>query len=91
MSNENFRATKIKSDIVLSDKVYEMSMSIIKSFDELNFDQLIFFFRWAMAEGYGCHLIKHPDLLQDMVRQTRQRLGDDYPLEIKIRIQSDIR
>ena len=44
-----------------------------------------------MAEGYGCHLMKHPELLHDMIRQTRQRLTDDFPLEIKIRIHNDIR
>ncbi|UYV83308.1 DUS4L [Cordylochernes scorpioides] len=37
--------------------------------------------RWAMSEGYGAHLIHHPQLLKDMVLQTRNRLpGDKFTL-----------
>ena len=45
--------------------------------------------RWAMAEGYGAHLIKHPELIADMVTQTGSRSG--LPVSIKIRIHNDLR
>lgn len=47
--------------------------------------------RWAMKAGYGACLIKNPELVQDMVRQTRQRVGNDFPVSIKIRIHTDNR
>lgn len=47
--------------------------------------------RWAMAEGYGCHLIKKPDQLKDIILQTRQRIDKEFPCEIKIRIFDDMR
>lgn len=47
--------------------------------------------KWAMAEGYGCDLLKRPELLKDMVQQTRQRVGNDFPIEVKIRINKDLR
>ncbi|XP_047146871.1 tRNA-dihydrouridine(20a/20b) synthase [NAD(P)+]-like isoform X1 [Hydra vulgaris] len=47
--------------------------------------------RWAMAEGYGAQLISKPELINDMIKQTRQRLPQDFSCEIKIRIHSDIR
>ncbi|CAH1787401.1 unnamed protein product [Owenia fusiformis] len=48
--------------------------------------------RWAMSEGYGACLIKKPDLLTDMVAQTRARIQDpDFSVSIKIRIQNNER
>ena len=45
--------------------------------------------RWAMAEGYGCHLIKHPEVVTDMVSQAHRR--SRLPVSIKIRVHSDLR
>jgi len=45
--------------------------------------------RWALAEGYGAHLIKHPELVADMISQAGSRSG--LPVSIKIRIHSDLR
>ena len=45
--------------------------------------------RWAMAEGYGAHLIKHPELIADMVSQASSHSG--LPVSIKIRIHNDLR
>ena len=42
--------------------------------------------RWAIADGYGCYLLTRPELICDMVKQTKQRVGNDFPVEIKIRI-----
>jgi len=47
--------------------------------------------RWAMAEGIGAHLIKHPDLICDMIKQTKQRVGNEFPCSIKIRVHPDLR
>ena len=44
-----------------------------------------------MKAGYGACLIKNSELVQDMVRQTKQRVGNDFPVSIKIRINSDKR
>lgn len=45
-----------------------------------------------MAEGYGACLLGKPELLYDMVRQARDRVGDpDFTVSIKIRIHDDIR
>lgn len=41
--------------------------------------------KWAMHEGFGSHLINHPELVADMVRQTRQRVPA-LPVSIKIRL-----
>ena len=49
----------------------------------------LFFLRWAMAEGYGANLIKHPEVVVDMVRQAKAKSG--LPVSIKIRIHDDLR
>ncbi|XP_047489093.1 tRNA-dihydrouridine(20a/20b) synthase [NAD(P)+]-like [Penaeus chinensis] len=46
--------------------------------------------RWAMAEGYGACLIHKPELVADMIRQTRSAVIDpDFTVSIKIRIHKD--
>lgn len=48
--------------------------------------------RWALQEGYGACLIKKPELVHSMVRQTKNRVDDpDFTVSVKIRIHSDIR
>jgi len=48
--------------------------------------------RWAMAEGYGSHLIKKPELVADMVSQARARVNNpEFCVSIKIRIQDDFK
>jgi len=49
--------------------------------------------RWAMAERYGSHLIYHPELVADMVKQTRSLVSNrpDFAVSIKIRVQDDLR
>ncbi|XP_075730072.1 dihydrouridine synthase 4 isoform X1 [Rhipicephalus microplus] len=47
--------------------------------------------RWAIAEGYGVHLLNHPELVRDMVHQTKNRLCDsDFTTSVKIRVCSDL-
>lgn len=48
--------------------------------------------RWALAEGYGACLIKKPEVVKDMINQTRSRVSnEDFTISIKIRIHNDIR
>ena len=45
-----------------------------------------------MQEGYGACLIDKPELLRDVVLQTRNRIpSDDFTVSVKIRIHPDIR
>eukprot|EP01119_Soliformovum_irregulare_P017521 TRINITY_DN5227_c0_g1_i3.p1 TRINITY_DN5227_c0_g1~~TRINITY_DN5227_c0_g1_i3.p1 ORF type:complete len:140 (-),score=38.79 TRINITY_DN5227_c0_g1_i3:82-501(-) len=41
--------------------------------------------RWVMSEGYGSALLNHPELIADMVRQTKM-ITNGIPVSIKIRI-----
>lgn len=47
--------------------------------------------RWAMAEGYGAKLIRDPESVRDIIRQTRNRIPDsDFSISVKIRIHKDL-
>lgn len=46
--------------------------------------------KWAMGDGIGAALSSKPDLVADMVKETRQRVPH-LPLSIKIRIRDDLR
>lgn len=48
--------------------------------------------RWAMQEGYGACLIRKPELVHNMVRQTRNRVENpDFTVSVKIRIHKDLK
>ena len=47
--------------------------------------------RWAIQDGYGCYLLTRPQLVCDMVKETKQRVGNEFPVEIKIRIDKNER
>ncbi|KAJ3116265.1 tRNA-dihydrouridine(20a/20b) synthase [NAD(P)+]-like protein [Phlyctochytrium bullatum] len=56
--------------------------------------------KWAIAEEIGCFLMDEPELIKEMVRQTRDRLvasparlsnGQSASCSIKIRVHPDIR
>lgn len=47
------------------------------------------FVRWALGQGCGAYLIKHPELVTDMVEQARSRTN--LPVSIKIRTCDDIK
>ncbi|KLT42981.1 FMN-linked oxidoreductase [Cutaneotrichosporon oleaginosum] len=47
--------------------------------------------RWAYAEGIGCALLRRPELVADMVRCVHGRMGWDWPVSIKIRVDPDLR
>lgn len=42
--------------------------------------------KWAYHEGIGCALLRKPELVADMIRTTKDRLGWGNPVSIKIRI-----
>ncbi|CAI9722044.1 tRNA-dihydrouridine20a/20b 20b synthase NADP+-like [Octopus vulgaris] len=48
--------------------------------------------RWAQAEGYGACLLRKPEIVQDMIRQTKGAISSqDFTISIKIRIHHNIR
>ncbi|WVW83863.1 hypothetical protein I302_105885 [Kwoniella bestiolae CBS 10118] len=47
--------------------------------------------RWAYNEGIGCALLRKPELVRDMVRAVKQRMGWGWSVSIKIRIDPDQR
>jgi len=42
--------------------------------------------KWAFHEGIGCALLRKPELVADMIRVTKDRMGWGWPVSIKIRI-----
>ncbi|WVR06999.1 hypothetical protein IAU60_004038 [Kwoniella sp. DSM 27419] len=47
--------------------------------------------RWAYNEGIGCALLRKPELVRDMVRSVKDRMGWDWPVSIKIRVDPDLK
>ena len=46
---------------------------------------------WAYKEGVGCALLRKPELVRDMIRTVKGRLGWGWPVSIKIRVDPDLR
>ncbi|GAA5889509.1 hypothetical protein JCM5296_005971 [Sporobolomyces johnsonii] len=46
--------------------------------------------RWAYQEGIGCALLRKPETVRDLVRATKQRLGWEFPVSVKIRVDDDL-
>ncbi|KAI9006015.1 hypothetical protein BC832DRAFT_575831 [Gaertneriomyces semiglobifer] len=54
--------------------------------------------KWAIQEKLGSFMMEHPEMVQEMVRQTKERTagvrmadGDHFPVSIKIRIHNDLK
>jgi tRNA-dihydrouridine synthase 4 len=47
--------------------------------------------KWAYHEGIGCALLRKPELVRDMIRCVQDRLGWNWPVSIKIRIDPDLK
>jgi len=45
---------------------------------------------WAMKEGIGCSLMSNPELVADMVRAAKGRVGSEKTVSCKIRIHKDL-
>lgn len=46
---------------------------------------------WAYEERIGSYLLEEPELVADMIRAVKGRLGDAYCVSVKIRIDPDLR
>lgn len=46
---------------------------------------------WAYEERIGSYLLEEPELVADMIRTVKGRLGDAYCVSVKIRIDPDLR
>ena len=46
---------------------------------------------WACQEGIGAGLMKDPELVRDMVRAVKQRVGTQFSVSTKIRIHADLK
>ena len=45
-----------------------------------------------MHEGIGACMLNKPELIKDIVSQTRSRIADpDFTVSVKVRIHSDLR
>ena len=47
--------------------------------------------KWAYIEGIGCALLRKPELVKDMVQCVKDRMGWDWPVSIKIRVDPDLK
>ncbi|KAM0748026.1 FMN-linked oxidoreductase [Meredithblackwellia eburnea MCA 4105] len=45
--------------------------------------------KWAFEEGIGSALLRKPELVADLVRTTKQRVGWEFPVSVKIRVDND--
>jgi len=41
---------------------------------------------WAMAKGYGCGMLRQPELVRQVVQQVRQTLPTDFSISVKMRL-----
>lgn len=43
--------------------------------------------RWAMQSGFGCALLKDPELMRDLTSTLRRNFPNDFSISVKIRVQ----
>lgn len=41
---------------------------------------------WAISKGYGCGLLRHPDLVRDIIQTTRRLLPQSFSISVKLRL-----
>ncbi|KAH8114851.1 FMN-linked oxidoreductase [Phellopilus nigrolimitatus] len=46
---------------------------------------------WAYKEQIGCWLLRHPDVISDIVRMAKNRVDSSFPISIKIRVDEDLK
>jgi tRNA-dihydrouridine synthase 4 len=46
---------------------------------------------WAYSSGIGSALLRKPELVADMVRAVKDRMGWEYGVSVKIRVDGDLR
>ncbi|KAH8930115.1 tRNA-dihydrouridine synthase [Atractiella rhizophila] len=45
---------------------------------------------WAYKEHIGSFLLRHPERIADIVKSTQARVGNDFPISVKIRVDKDL-
>lgn len=46
--------------------------------------------RWAMQSGFGCALLKDPQLIYDLTSSIRRNFPNDFSVSVKIRVQKPL-
>jgi tRNA-dihydrouridine synthase 4 len=46
---------------------------------------------WAYEEQIGSWLLRQPQLVSELVRAVKMRVGNEYPVSIKIRVDEDLK
>lgn len=46
--------------------------------------------RWAMQSGFGCALLKDPELIKDLTSTLRRTFPNDFSVSVKIRVEKPI-
>lgn len=46
--------------------------------------------KWAYSEGIGCALLEKPEMVSSMVRAVKNRVGEEFPVLVKIRVDRDL-
>lgn len=46
--------------------------------------------RWAMQSGYGCALLKDPELMKDLTMTLKRNFPSDFSVSVKIRVQKPL-
>ncbi|XP_018787061.1 PREDICTED: tRNA-dihydrouridine(20a/20b) synthase [NAD(P)+]-like [Bactrocera latifrons] len=41
---------------------------------------------WAISKGYGCGLLRHPELVRDIIQTTRRLLPQSFSISVKLRL-----
>lgn len=47
--------------------------------------------RWAYQEGIGSFLLRQPESVRDLVKTTKARVGQSFPVHVKIRVDDDLK
>lgn len=47
--------------------------------------------RWAMQSGYGCALLKTPELMEDLTKTLRRNFPAEFSISVKIRVQKPLK
>ena len=46
---------------------------------------------WAYNEHIGSWLLRQPQRVKELVRSVKMRVGDSYPVSVKIRVDDDLK
>lgn len=46
---------------------------------------------WAIETGYGCAMLRDPELIKDLTSTVKRNLATDFSVSVKIRVQYPLR